>query len=72
MHHWHDHFVRAENADDVAQWAILEGKSPTMRHDLLQRYGAPSKPKKAAARRIGIASDIIITLLDAWWHFRSR
>jgi hypothetical protein len=72
MDHRLDHFLRATSADNVIQWATLEGKSPTMRHDLELRFVAQPKAKNSAARRIRFASELIIGLLEVWWSNRNR
>jgi hypothetical protein len=72
MDHWHVHLVCTESANDLGRWATLEGKSPTMRHDLQLRYAAQPKAKKALVPRIGITSEFIIGLLEVWWRNRSR
>jgi hypothetical protein len=70
--HWHPHFVRSQTPDAVGQWADLEGKSPAMSHDLHCRYAAATRPKKSAAVRIGIVSELLIATIELLCHARSR
>ena len=68
MDYWHPITVRAEEPDAAQRWAHLEGKSPTMREDLAQRY-APQKPTRRRRLSIaGIYCELIAVMLKAWWH----
>jgi hypothetical protein len=65
---WHPIHVRAEKPTPAQRWAQLEGKSPTMRADLAQRYAL----QKAAGRRgfsnAAIYCELVAVALKAWWH----
>ena len=65
---WHPIAVRAEKPDAAQQWARLEGKSPLMREELVQRF---VRRKPARQRRLSDAAiycELIAVALKAWWH----
>jgi hypothetical protein len=65
---WHPINVRAEKLDVAQRWAQLEGKSPSMREELAQRY-APHKPsRRTSLSNAAIYLELIAVALKAWWH----
>jgi hypothetical protein len=67
MQHWHPHIVRAERPGAVRQWADLEGKSPTMRDDLYQKYAEQPAPILKQRSRIVLLAELLVAALDTWW-----
>jgi hypothetical protein len=65
---WHPITVRAEKPGGVQRWAQLEGKSPAMREELVQRY-APRKPtRQRPFSNAAMYIELIAIALKAWWQ----
>jgi hypothetical protein len=65
---WHPINVRAERADVAQRWAQLEGKSPTMREELAQRYAARKPARRRRLSNAAICCELIAVALKTWWH----
>ncbi len=70
MDHRHAIFVRANEADSIRRWAALEGKSATMREDLLRRAQAtPRRKRLIVATNV---AELAAALVHTYVHIRSR
>jgi hypothetical protein len=65
---WHPIAVRAEKADAARQWAYLEGKSPTMREELVQRFAERKSARRTRLANGAICCELIAVALKAWWY----
>ncbi|HVT28748.1 MAG TPA: hypothetical protein VHE81_12110 [Lacipirellulaceae bacterium] len=70
MDHRHGMFVRATESDSIRRWATLEGKSATMKEDLLRR--AQSRPRRNRLVIVGSIAELAATLVHAYLHIRNR
>jgi hypothetical protein len=68
---WHPISVRAEKPDAAQRWAQLEGKSPSMREELAQRYSSQTLTRRRSFSNAAIYVELIFIALKAWWHIRS-
>ncbi len=66
MDGWHSHDVHRRQPDAVRRWADLEGKSPTMRHDLYARYAPPRPSRRRALSIASLAAEAAAWLHAAW------
>ena len=72
MDYWHPIIVRAESSGMFQRWAQMEGKSPTMREDLAQRY-SPRKPaRQGRLSNAAICCELIAVAFKTWWHIYRR
>jgi hypothetical protein len=65
---WHPIAVRAEKPDAVQQWAQLEGKSPIMREELVQRFAPRKSTRQRRVSNAAICCEVIAVALKVWWH----
>jgi hypothetical protein len=63
---------RADCDDEIRRWADLEGKSATMRDDLYREHAPQPTLDRKPKARIGVLGELVIVVLEAWWHIRSR
>jgi hypothetical protein len=65
---WHPISVRAELPSTAQRWAQLEGKSPTMRAELAQRYATQKTTRQRELSNAAICCELIAVVLKACWH----
>jgi|tagenome__1003787_1003787.scaffolds.fasta_scaffold19510676_1 hypothetical protein len=68
MDGWHPINVRAESQDVVRRWAQLEGKSPSMREELAERYASRKGARHMRLSNAVICFELIAVALKTWWH----
>ncbi|HEX4415180.1 MAG TPA: hypothetical protein VH107_16225 [Lacipirellulaceae bacterium] len=72
MHVWPPISARSNRPTTVQEWAALEGKSETMREDLIRRYGHQTAKGPQRALSLVLLAKLILAAIAMLLHARSR